>query len=92
MRSRRRQGIDGSVPAVFPDIHFAPQDALADGHKVNVRWTCHKRTKMTSGTFPPTGKPVTFTGITIYPVVDEKIAERRFQEDGVGLQQPKARS
>jgi predicted ester cyclase len=36
---------------------------------------------------PPTGKPVTWTGITIYRLADGKIVEEKGKEDSLGLMQ-----
>lgn len=36
---------------------------------------------------PPTGKPVTVTGINLYRVVNGKIVEEWWQEDILGLMQ-----
>ena len=35
----------------------------------------------------PTGKPVTWTGITIYRLADGKIVEEKGKEDSLGLRQ-----
>jgi steroid delta-isomerase-like uncharacterized protein len=57
----------------FPDVQITPEEMIAEGNKVVLRWT-FKATHL--GTFqgiPATGKPITWTGIDIYTVVDGKI-------------------
>jgi predicted ester cyclase len=76
-----------ALRAVFPDIHFTLEDVLVDRDKVIVRWTCHGTHKGEFRRIAPTGTQVTFTGITIYRVVNGKIVERWSEEDGISLLQ-----
>jgi steroid delta-isomerase-like uncharacterized protein len=76
-----------ALRAVFPDIHFTSEDVLVDKDKVIVRWTCRGTHKGEFRRIPPTGKQVTFTGITIYRVANGKIVERWSVEDGISLLQ-----
>ena len=59
----------------FPDIQDIVEDIVAEGDKVVVRW-------MSSGTHQgefmgvaPTGRHVTFTGMRLFRIADNKIVE-----------------
>ena len=59
----------------FPDWHETIEDMMAEGDKVCVRY---KVTGTNTGEYhglAPTGKSITFTAISIYRIVDGKIAE-----------------
>lgn len=73
--------------AAFPDCHFANDDMLVDGDKVVVRWTCTGTHRGEFRGIAPTGKRVTFIGINIYRLRDNKIIERWAVEDSVSLLQ-----
>jgi steroid delta-isomerase-like uncharacterized protein len=68
----------------FPDTRHTIEELLSEGDKVVARVSA--RATHTGELFghPPTGKVVTLTGITIYRVVDGRIAER-WAEHGVGV-------
>jgi predicted ester cyclase len=84
------EGLRQSVSAfraTFPDAHFTLEDVLVDGDKIVVRLTCHATQKGEFMGIAPTGKSVTFTGISIYRIANGKIVERWGVEDGVSLLQ-----
>ncbi len=76
-----REGVKGSIGwihAAFPDLYATVEDQVAEGNTVASRW-------VVSGTHQgqlmgetPTGKRVTFTGITI-----DRFSEGRIQEGWV---------
>jgi steroid delta-isomerase-like uncharacterized protein len=78
------------IRAGFPDIAFAPQEAVADGDRVSVRWVM---SGTNSGTFegippfqiPATGKEVQVNGLTIFRIEDGKIVETWSNYDAFGL-------
>ncbi len=70
-----------------PDCEMDILEEIAEGDRVAVRW----RTRGTHrGVFlgiPPTGKPLTWTGMTMYRIADGKVLEERGEEDALGLMQ-----
>ena len=71
----------------FPDIQDIVEDIVAEGDKVVVRW-------LSSGTHQgefmgvaPTGRHVTFTGMRLFRIADNKIVESWVNIDERGLQE-----
>ena len=71
--------------ATYPDLHVVLDDTVAEGGIISARWTL-------SGThlgilmgIPPTGKTVTFAGITMYRFADGKIVELWWAWDTMGM-------
>ena len=58
-----------------------------DGDKVVARWTCCGTHQGVFRGQAPTGKRVTFTGMTISRLAQGKIVEQWTEEDGVSLYQ-----
>jgi len=54
---------------------------------VVLRWTAQDRHTGELLGIPPTGKQVTFTGITIYHLAAGKIVEERGEEDALSFMQ-----
>jgi predicted ester cyclase len=75
----------------FPDLTVTVEEMIAEGDKVVTRWTVHGTHTgnfvTPQGPIPPTGKHVTYTGITINRFADGKIVEDRFEGDVLGLLQ-----
>ncbi|MBN2133304.1 MAG: ester cyclase [Sedimentisphaerales bacterium] len=71
----------------FPDLHHTTDTILAEGDKVVVRWTGTGTQQGELIGIPASGKPVKFTGITIYRIADGKIAESWWAYDAFGLVQ-----
>ena len=63
------------------------EDLIAEGDKVVLRYTFHGTHQGQWRGLPPTGKPVTFTGIFIYRILDSKIVEGWENADALGLVQ-----
>jgi len=71
--------------AALPDMHVAIEDLLAEGDKVVMRFTATGTFKNEFIGLPPTGKLITFTGISIFRLAGGKIVEHWGQEDELGL-------
>jgi predicted ester cyclase len=71
--------------AALPDLHVAIDDLLAEGDKVVMRFTATGTFKNEFLGLPPTGKPIKFTGISIFRLAGAKIVEHWGQEDELGL-------
>jgi predicted ester cyclase len=71
----------------MPDIHLTIDDEVYAGDKVVHRWTLTGTD--TGGVMgaPPTGKELTFTGITTVRMKNGKIVERWANVDELGLLQ-----
>ena len=74
------------VRSAFGDADIEIDDEIAEGEKVVLRWTysATHQAESPSG-IPATGKKVTWTGITIYRIVDGKVVEERGEEDSLRL-------
>ncbi|MDY7003305.1 MAG: ester cyclase [Cyanobacteriota bacterium] len=73
----------------FPDLQFTIQDVVAEGEKVAIRWVgkgTHKG-QLNMPNLPATGKPMSYTGITIYRVVAGEVVEEIGEEDILGMLQ-----
>jgi C-1 hydroxylase len=69
----------------FPDWHEAVDDIIAEGDKV---WVYLTYTGTHTGEFlglPPTGKKVTMRAVAIYRVVNGKLVEGWFINDGLDM-------
>jgi len=73
--------------SAFPDIHVTFEDEMAMGDKVVIRWRVRATHKGALRNIPATGKPVTWTGITIVRVADGKIVEQWQEVDLLDLMQ-----
>ena len=73
--------------AAFPDLRMEAQDVLASGDKVAARV---RATGTHQGEFmgaAPTGRHVTFTGMRLFRMAENKIAESWVNIDERGLQE-----
>jgi predicted ester cyclase len=70
------------VRRVIPDLCMNVEEELADSDQVIFRWSSGgtQRGEWVKGV-PPTGKPVAWTGISIYRIANGRILEERFEED-----------
>jgi predicted ester cyclase len=83
--------------AAFPDLHMTIEDLIAEGEKIVVRYTYHATHAANVMGTPPTGKQVTWTGISILHRVNGKVVEDWANTDLLGFMQqidaiPKCRS
>ncbi len=78
--------------AVYPDLRVTIEDLLVDRDKLVARWTLRGTHRGETGTslgfaIPPTGKAIAITGITVFRVINGKIAEEWWVWDRLGLLQ-----
>ena len=72
---------------VFPDMTMTVEDIIADGDRVVVRWSARGTHGGDLAGFPPTGRPVSVTGIGIHRFVGGRIVENWSQFDQMGMLQ-----
>ena len=86
-------GADGAkqfVPVVrtaFPDFQFIVEDQLAEADRVATRWSIQGTHKGTFQGIPPTNRPITMMGITIFRLANDRIIEGWTNEDMLGMMQ-----
>lgn len=73
--------------AVLPGYWLESQDMVAEGDKVVVRFTLYGTHKGQFMGVPPTGKSVTFPGLIVYQIKDERIVDHWMQVDMVSFMQ-----
>lgn len=73
--------------SAFPDLVVTVEDEVAEGDKVALRWTMRGTHHGEFFGNPPTGKAIAWSGLTIYRLVDGKVAEEIGEEDALGLLQ-----
>ena len=71
----------------MPDLHVTLDDLIAEGDQVVTRWTMTGTQRGEFMGIPPTGKPVTVTGISIVRYAGGKQVEAWNEWDGGGLEQ-----
>ena len=71
----------------LPDLHGVHDETIAEGDKIVCRWTSTGTHLGKLMGIPPTGKKVTYTGITITRFADGKIVEQWWTMDTLGLMQ-----
>jgi predicted ester cyclase len=69
----------------FPDVVSTIEDLIAEGDKVVARWRARATHQGDYVGILPTGKEVEFTGISVYRIEENKIAESWTVEDELGL-------
>ena len=69
----------------FPDVVSTIEDLIAEGDKVVARWRSQATHQGEYMGIPPTGNEVEFTGISVYRIEGDKIAESWTVEDQFGL-------
>ena len=71
----------------FPDLQITPEDLIAEGDKVTMRYGWRGTHKGELMGIPATGKLVTTSGISILRVANGKIAEQWDNFDNLGMLQ-----
>ncbi len=71
--------------AAFGHLDVTVEDMVAEGDKVAARFTACGTHKGSFMNLPPTGKPITMTGIEIFRIEDGKIAELWGEANLLGL-------
>ena len=74
-----------SLRSAFPDGRFTVEDEIAEGDKVVVRYRFEGTHRGPFQGMPPTGKQVRYSGIIIYRVANDKIAEQWTEIDLFGF-------
>jgi steroid delta-isomerase-like uncharacterized protein len=69
----------------FPDLSVTVEDEVAEGDKVALRWTLHGTHRAEIMGVPPSGKTASWTGITIYRLVEGQVIEERGEGDTLCL-------
>jgi steroid delta-isomerase-like uncharacterized protein len=65
----------GLYLSAIPDIRITVEDLMADGDKVIARVTYHGTHRGAFRGIPPTGKPITSSGINIFRIANGKMVE-----------------
>jgi steroid delta-isomerase-like uncharacterized protein len=73
--------------SAFPDLQITPEDLIAEGDKVTMRYGWRGTHKGELMGIPPTGKQVSTSGISILRVANGKIAEQWDNFDNLGMLQ-----
>ncbi len=71
--------------AAFEHLNVTVEDMVAEGDKVAARFIARGVHKGSFMNLPPTGKPITMTGIEIFRIEDGKIAELWGEANLLGL-------
>jgi predicted ester cyclase len=75
------------ILGAFPDMEIEVDLLLAEDDLVVGRWTATATHQGPMMGIPPSGRPITITGIDIQRVADGKIVEVWHQEDILGMLQ-----
>jgi steroid delta-isomerase-like uncharacterized protein len=73
--------------SAFPDLRTIRDEVIAEGDQVVTRFTAHGTQTGELQGIPPTGKPMTVTGIEIVRVSGGKIVEAWVEFDQLGMLQ-----
>jgi predicted ester cyclase len=73
--------------AAFEGLNVTIEDMVAEGDKVAARFTAHGIHKGVFMGLPPTGMHITMTGIEIFRIENDKIAEFWGEANLIGLMQ-----
>lgn len=71
----------------FPDLKITIEDMIAEGDRVVCRFTTRGTNSGQFMGMPPTGRKIALSGIEIFRIENEKIAEIWGQADLLGLMQ-----
>jgi steroid delta-isomerase-like uncharacterized protein len=76
-----------SYRTAFPDIQDTVEEIVAEGDKVVVRWRSRGTHQGEFMGVAPTGREVAFTGMRLFRIAENKIAESWVNLDERGLQE-----
>jgi steroid delta-isomerase-like uncharacterized protein len=76
-----------SYRTAFPDIQDSVEEIVAEGDKVVVRWSSRGTHQGEFMGVAPTGRDVAFTGMRLFRIAENKIAESWVNLDERGLQE-----
>jgi steroid delta-isomerase-like uncharacterized protein len=71
--------------SAFPDSALAVEEVIAEDDRVVIRWRFSGTHQGSLMGIPPTGKPVSWTGITVYRIVEGQVVDERGEEDFLGF-------
>jgi steroid delta-isomerase-like uncharacterized protein len=71
----------------FPDLHITIEDLVAEGDRVVVRFSATGSHKGNGLGFPPTGRPMNVTGMTILQIANGKLRHGWNNWDQLGMMQ-----
>jgi steroid delta-isomerase-like uncharacterized protein len=83
--SREFRHVLAGFRSAFTDSALRVEEEIAEGEKVAIRWSFSGTHKGSLLGVPATGKRVTWTGITIYRIVDGRVVEEQGEEDFLGF-------
>jgi len=83
--SREFRHVIAGFRSAFPDSTLRVEEEIAEGEKVVIRWSFSGTHKGSFLGIPATGKRVTWSGITIYQIIDGRVVEEQGEEDFVGF-------
>ena len=69
----------------FPDLAAATSFAIAHGDIVAVRWMARGTSRGAFLMLPPTGEVIEYTGVSMYRIEDDKIAEIWHTRNTLGI-------
>jgi steroid delta-isomerase-like uncharacterized protein len=78
-------GMLTSVHAALPDFKLVDHVTISEGDLVASRWTVYGTHHGQLGPFPPTGKRLEISGLSIYRIADGKVVEGWVQDDTMTL-------
>jgi predicted ester cyclase len=84
-RSWKEQVIAMFAAGTPPDMHITIEDQIAEGDKVVTRWKISFTHSVPFLGAAPTGKHISFSGISIYRLAGGKIVEGWFNSDELGM-------
>lgn len=74
-------GMLDAVHAAIEGFRLVEHDVVAEGDRVATRWTVTGTHKGELGGIPPSGRPLSISGLSIYRIADGHIAEGWVQDD-----------
>jgi predicted SnoaL-like aldol condensation-catalyzing enzyme len=80
-----KQGMVGLLGKVFPDAQYSIEELVAEGDTVVWHWTFRATHQGEVMGIPPTGRPITFSGVNIFRLAGGKIVEDWVYRDTVGM-------
>ncbi len=69
----------------IPDVQYSVDDVIAAGNKMAIRWTGRGTQSGEYLGIPPSGQKVSYDGITIYELADDRIARIWVSANILGL-------
>jgi steroid delta-isomerase-like uncharacterized protein len=77
----------GGFLSAFPDLHFTTDDLLAEDDKVLWRFTAQGRHTGPLMQIPPSNTSITVTGMALFRIANDRIAEVWVNFDALGMLQ-----